>query len=198
MACTWCAVRASALRSCALVMCRRAACRRCHDGVSPQAAATHEGLGGVGRHALVREDPCVERELDGILVDDPDGADAAGGLDDCEERVLVPRRRVELDDLLGLVGPLRQLDLGLHVALARLEQHLHALHLLPKRVRDDAAALHALGRLARKRGVGLVHAGLDDGGVKREVERCLVVHRDRLGVLRGLDDSGDGSGLAVL
>merc|ERR1711871_639594 len=95
-------------------------------------AAAHDGIHRAVDVGLVREYPRVEGELDRVLVDHTDGVVGTGRLDDGVEGVallVVADGRVALDDLLDLVGALRELDLRLHVALVRLDADLHRLDL---------------------------------------------------------------------
>eukprot|EP00966_Prymnesium_polylepis_P314148 7259870-Prymnesium_polylepis.1 len=119
-------------------------------------------------------------------------------LDDAVKGVLVARGGVDLDDLLDLVGALRELDLRLHVALVRLEQHLHAVHVRAKRVGRDAATLHLLGRHVGEGLVRLRQAGVGDICVEGKLHRARVVHGHRLRVDRRLDDRVNRPEAAVL
>eukprot|EP00966_Prymnesium_polylepis_P002352 54200-Prymnesium_polylepis.1 len=168
-----------------------------HQSRSHPPPAAHEGLGFALWSGLIWQDPCVKGELDCVLVDDPNGVVDPQGGDDGVKGVLVADGRVELDDLLDLVRSLGELDLGLHITLVCLEQNLDALDLSPEGVRRDPAALHKFGHDVGDGCIGLVEAGIGDGGVEREFHGPRVVDCNCLGVFRRLDDSRDGSEEAV-
>merc|ERR1719469_1784800 len=74
----------------------------------------------------VGNDGAGQGELDGRGVDDADDVAGAGCLEEAEERPVAAVLRVELDNLLVVVGALQQLDPGVERPAVGIEQHLHA------------------------------------------------------------------------
>ena len=135
-----------------------------------------------------------------VLVDDAEGVFGARGLDDAVEGVLVPLGRVELDDLLDLVGALRELDLGLHILLDRLEEHGDALHLGAKGVGFEAAsALNEFGGdVSEGLVIRLAEPSVGNVCFERKRRRAGVEDGDSLWGEGRLDDGVDGPGAAIL
>mmetsp|Transcript_32035 Transcript_32035/g.106041 ORF Transcript_32035/g.106041 Transcript_32035/m.106041 type:complete len:343 (-) Transcript_32035:30-1058(-) len=143
----------------------------------------------------------LARELHRRAVDNPDGRGRVGGVEGDAERVEVAIVGEDLVRLLGVVGPVEELDPRVELPPVRLE---HNFDLLGGRVKGEGAERAAVDPLAGRAG-GQVDRNGRHGPLRvvgrrgeGELELAHVAHLDHRSLVARADDRHDGADLSVL
>merc|ERR1719171_2879508 len=161
------------------------------DVASEDGARSHFRVDGV------RHDTGGHGELDGACVDDAHDVAGSGGLEDAEEGAIAAILRVELDDLLVIVGALEELDPRIERPAVSLDEDFDAVDRRIEGVRAESPTLDG-----RCEGMCVLrgHVNILGDNVRGDGELDLpnVADGDCVGAAGRLNHGAEGPELAVL